>query len=193
VEGRPPEDGELVRLARDGDDGAYARLIERHRDVVFRSAYLVVRDAAEAEDAAQEAFVKAYHALGRFRIGEPFRPWILRIAANEARNRLRGRGRRERLALRLVELGGAGDAAPSPDAAVLASEARRELLTALDALPDRERAVLIHRYLLDLTVEETARVLGLRQGTVKSRTSRGLERLRRSFGAMGRDVVMGHG
>jgi RNA polymerase sigma-70 factor, ECF subfamily len=178
VEGRPHDDGELVRLAKDGDVRAYERLVERYRDLAFRYAFLIVRNAADAEDAAQDAFVKAYYALARFRIGEPFRPWILRIVSNEARNRRRTSGRHERLALRVVERGGRGDAAPSPDAAVLDDERRRALLSALDALPERERVVIAHRYLLELSEAETAHALGLRPGTVKSRLSRGLARLR---------------
>ena len=71
-----------------------------HAEVAFRTAYLVVADAAEAEDAAQEAFVKAYRALDRFEEGAPFRPWLLRIVGNTARNRRRARGRRLGLQLR---------------------------------------------------------------------------------------------
>jgi len=178
VEGRPHDDGELIRLARDGDVRAYERLVERYRDLAFRGAYLIARNAADAEDAAQDAFVKAYYALDRFRLGEPFRPWLLRIVANEARNRRRSAGRRERLALRIVERGGAGDAAPSPDAAAMLAEVRGQLLAALETLPERERDVIVHRYLLDLSEAETAHVLGIRPGTVKSRLSRGLTRLR---------------
>jgi RNA polymerase sigma-70 factor (ECF subfamily) len=178
VEGRPHDDRELIRLAKDGDVRAYERLVERYRDVAFRCAYLIARNAADAEDAAQEAFVKAYYALPRFRLGEPFRPWLLRIASNEARNRRRASGRRERLALRVVERGDPGDAAPSPDAAVLDLERRRTLLAALDELPERERDVIAARYLLELSEAETAHALGLRPGTVKSRLSRGLARLR---------------
>jgi RNA polymerase sigma-70 factor (ECF subfamily) len=182
VEGRPPvgnaEDADLVALARDGDVLAYRRLVERYQDLAFRGAYLVVRNTADAEDAAQEAFVKAFYALPRFRIGEPFRPWIMRIVTNEARNRVRAAGRRERLAVRAFTLRGPGDAAPSPDAAVLATELRRALLGALDALPERERLVVIHRYLLDLSEADTAVALGIRPGTVRSRLSRALVRLR---------------
>ena len=180
MEGRPHDDGELIRLAKDGDVRAYERLVERYRDLAFRSAYLIARNTADAEDAAQDAFVKAFYALGRFRPGEPFRPWILRIVANEARNRRRSSGRHERLALRAVERGGPGDAAPSPDAAVLEDERRRALLDALDRLPAREREVIAYRYLLELTESETALALGLPAGTVKSRLSRGLARLRAS-------------
>src|SRR5213075_3549543 len=86
--------------ARDGDTAAYERLVSRHAQVAFRVACVLSGSAADAEEAAQDAFVKAYRALGRFRTGEPFRPWLLRIVANEARNRRRTRGRRAALALR---------------------------------------------------------------------------------------------
>lgn len=178
MEGRPLEDAELVELAKDGDVRAYGELVSRYREVAFRTAYLIVRNAADAEDAAQDGFVKAYYALDRFRTREPFRPWILRIVANEARNRRRSAGRRERLALRLVERRGPGDAAPSPDAAAIAGESRAALLATLETLPERDRLVIALRYLLDLSEAETASALGLRPGTVKSRLSRALSRLR---------------
>jgi RNA polymerase sigma factor (sigma-70 family) len=100
VEGRPSEDAGLVRRARDGDTSAFDELVIRHRDVAFRVAWLVTRNSHEAEDATQEAFVKAYYALPRFRSESPFRPWILRIVANEAKNRGRSSRRREALAVR---------------------------------------------------------------------------------------------
>ena len=186
VEGRPLEDVgfarlddvELVGRARDGDVSAYGELVERYREVAFRTAWLITRSSADAEDAAQEAFVKAFYALGRFRLGEAFRPWILRIVSNEAKNRRRSLGRRERLTVRLARDRGSGDAAPSPETAALGREDREALLAALDGLPERERLVVTHRYLLELSEGETARALGIRPGTVKSRLSRGLGRLR---------------
>ena len=186
VEGRPLEDVgfarlddvELVGRARDGDVSAYGELVERYREVAFRTAWLITRSSADAEDAAQEAFVKAFYALGRFRVGEAFRPWILRIVSNEAKNRRRSLGRRERLTVRLAQDRGSGDAAPSPEAAALGREDREALLSALDRLPEHERLVVMYRYLLELSEAETARALGIRPGTVKSRLSRGLGRLR---------------
>jgi RNA polymerase sigma-70 factor (ECF subfamily) len=183
VEGRPRHDAELVELAREGDVRAYGELVERYREVAFRTAYLIARNAADAEDAAQDAFVKAYYALDRFRREDPFRPWILRIVSNEARNRRRAAGRRERLALRQAEHRGPGDATPSPDAAAIAIETRATLLAALESLPDRDRLVIGYRYLLDLSEAETARVLDVRPGTVKSRLSRALRRLREALPA----------
>src|ERR671910_1217421 len=92
--GRPLEESELVERARAGDPGAYAALVRGHEEIAFRTAYLICGNAADAEDAAQEAFVKAHRALGRFRAGEPVRPWLLTIVANEARNRRRSAGPR---------------------------------------------------------------------------------------------------
>jgi len=115
--------------------------------------------------------------LPRFRAERPFRPWLLRIVANEARNRRRGAGRRARLALR-AEAEVSGDAAPSPEDVVAAAESRAQLLALLAELSEPDRLVLTCRYLLELSEEETAAALRLRRGTVKSRTSRALERLR---------------
>jgi RNA polymerase sigma-70 factor (ECF subfamily) len=181
VEGRPLEDAELVELAKHGDVRAYGELVERYREVAFRTAYLVARNASDAEDAAQEAFVKAYYALARFRSGEPFHPWILRIVTNEAKNRRRSAGRRDRLALRMAERRGPGDAAPSPDAAAVLHDSRAMLLAALETLPERDRLVIAYRYLLDLSEADTATTLGVRPGTVKSRLSRALARLREAL------------
>lgn len=142
-------------------------------------AYVITRNAADAEDATQDALVKAWRALGRFRADEPLRPWLLRIVANEARNRRRSAGRRERLVLRAAE--GSGEAAPSPETTALAHERRAELLRALDELPDAAREVLACRYLLELSEEETAAALDVPLGTVKSRTSRALERLQEAY------------
>jgi RNA polymerase sigma-70 factor (ECF subfamily) len=178
VEGRPLEDVDLIERARDGDVRAYGDLVERYRDIAFRTAYLVTRSAADAEDAAQEAFVKAYYALGRFRTQSPFRPWILRIVANEARNRVRSARRREGLALRVAEDRPLGGAAPSPEAAALDRERDEALLAAMAQLSEPDRQIITCRYLLDLSEAETADTLGIRRGTVKSRLSRALGRLR---------------
>jgi RNA polymerase sigma-70 factor (ECF subfamily) len=181
VEGRPLEDVDLIERARDGDVRAYGDLVERYRDIAFRTAYLVTRSAADAEDAAQEAFVKAYYALGRFRTQSPFRPWILRIVANEARNRVRSARRREGLALRVGEDRPSGGAAPSPEAAALDRERDEALLAAMAQLSEPDRQIITCRYLLDLSEAETADTLGLRRGTVKSRLSRALGRLRQAL------------
>jgi len=169
-----------VRRAQRGDSRAFEELVQPHQEIAFRVAYLITRNAADAEDAAQEALVKAWRALGRFRAGAPLRPWLLKIVANEARNRRRSAGRRERLALRAAS---PGEAAPSPEEAAVAADERARLLAALDELPDQARLVLACRHLLALSEEETAAALGVRRGTVKSRSARALERLREAYGS----------
>lgn len=156
---------------------AYEELVRGHQDLAVRTAHLIAPDG-DAEDAAQEAFVKAWAALPRFRAGSPFRPWLLRIVANEARNRRRSAVRRTGLELRVAEDRLSGDAAPSPESAVLATERKASLLAALARLRDEDREVIAARYLLDLSEAEAAEALGLPRGTVKSRLSRALERLR---------------
>jgi RNA polymerase sigma factor (sigma-70 family) len=180
VEGRPleVEENRLVDAARRGDGRAYEELVRIYGDIAFRTAYVFTGSASDAEEAAQDAFVKAWRALGRFRQGAPFRPWLLQIVANEARNRRRSAGRRVRLALRVASEASSGDAAPSPEASVLAEERRSSLLAAVEALPDDARDVIVCRYFLDLSEEETAAVLDVARGTVKSRTARALQRLR---------------
>jgi RNA polymerase sigma factor (sigma-70 family) len=143
----------------------------------------IIAGPADAPDVTQDAFLKAYMALDRFRGEAPFRPWILRIVANEAKNRRRSSHRREQLTLRLAEDRPSGDAAPSPEAVVLERTTTERLLAAVSALPERDRLVVAYRYLVELSEEETATVLGVRRGTVKSRLSRALARLRASLTA----------
>ena len=149
-----------------------------HQGIAFRTAFLIARDPSDAEEAAQDGFVKAYRALGRFRRGAPFRPWLLQIVANEARNRRRSAGRRANLALRLADETRPGDAVPSPEAELLSGARRAELLAAVEALREEERLVVSCRFFLGLSEDETAQTLGLKLGTVKSRTSRALAQLR---------------
>jgi RNA polymerase sigma factor (sigma-70 family) len=185
VEDRPPPDTELAARARGGDVGAFERLVELHQTTAFRTAWLITGSAADAEEASQEAFVKAYRALGRFRKGAPFRPWLMAIVANEARNRRSAETRRERLALRAAAERHPGDAVPSPEAALLGAERRSELLQAVERLGDDQRLAIGCRYFLGLSEEETAAVVGCRRGTVKSRVARALQRLRSELGEVG--------
>jgi len=178
VEDRPPTDAVLAERARAGDEHAFAELVRAYQGIAFRTAYLLTGSAADAEDAAQVAFVKAWSALPRFRRGAEFRPWLLRIVANEAHNRRRSAQRRDALTLRAVAEHASGGAVPPPEATVVDDERRQELLAAVNRLDERDRDVLACRYFLELSEQETAEVLGGRRGTVKSRTARALERLR---------------
>lgn len=175
------EGARLIERAKSGDVSAYERLVREHQEVAFRTACLITGDAPEAEDAAQEAFVKAYHALHKFRTDSPFRPWLLAIVSNEARNRRKAAGRRVGLTLRVSdELSGEPvDSVPSsPEATIVAEERRTELLRTLSTLRASDRLVISYRYFLELSEEETAAALNCARGTVKSRLSRALGRLR---------------
>jgi RNA polymerase sigma-70 factor (ECF subfamily) len=128
----------------------------------------------------QEAFVKGYRALGSFRAGAAFRPWLLRIVANETHNLHRSWRRRTTHELRVAVR--PDDADPvSPEQSAVAADTHAVLLAAVDTLPDRDRLVLTCRYFLDLSEAETAQVLGWPRGSVKSRLSRALDRLRRAL------------
>jgi RNA polymerase sigma-70 factor (ECF subfamily) len=178
MEGRPADDSVLVARAVRGDKHAYEEIVQRYQQVAFRTAYVITGSAADAEDAAQEGFVKAYHALDRFRLDAALRPWLLRIVANEARNRVRSSGRRRQLELKMSAGFRPGDAAPSPEALAVGLDERRRLLAMVNELGGEDRQVIACRYFLELSGEETAAALGVAEGTVKSRLSRALARLR---------------
>ena len=175
---RPLDESDLIGRAKRGDTHAYEELVYAHQGIAFRTAYVIAGNAADAEEAAQDGFVKAYRSLGRFRRGSPFRPWLLRIVGNEARNRVRARSRREGLTRRVAGADVSGGAAPPPEAAVLELEQREELFAAIAALRPDERLAVIGRFFLGLTDEEAAAALGVRRGAVKMRVFRALERLR---------------
>jgi RNA polymerase sigma factor (sigma-70 family) len=168
-----------------GEREVYRVLVDRYGALAHRTA-AALGAAADADDVVQEAFVKAYQALPRFRTGERFRPWLMRIVVNETRNA--GRGRRRARAT--LELAGARYeptvGADEPVERALSGERRAVLLAGLARLRTADREVLACRYLLDLSEAETAAALALPRGTVKSRTARALDRLRAVLGGTDR-------
>lgn len=170
------DDATAITAVRNGDAEAYAVVVERYQQVAFRTAYLVVRDADAAEDVAQEGFIRAYRQLARFRVDEPFRPWLLRIVTNLALNEVRARGRRRGLFNRILPTREMSTPGPAP--AVEQSERQRELLEAIGQLGHDDQVVLYLRHFLDLPEREIATAIGKRPGTVKSRLSRARQRLR---------------
>jgi RNA polymerase sigma-70 factor (ECF subfamily) len=170
------DDDVLVAAARDGDHDAYAELVQRHAGIAHRAATLIA-GPWDAEDVVQDAFVRAYYALPRFRDGAPFRPWLLAIVTNTARNALRSRGQQARLRVR-VSSEPVSSAVPSAESVAVSAAGDRELLAAIASLPEKFRLVVTCRYLLELSEDETAQALGWPRGTVKSRLSRALDRLR---------------
>ena len=170
------DESALIQLAVQQDEQAWETLIRAHQQAVFRLAYLFTGDPDEAEDVTQETFIRAFHFIDRFDPSRAFQPWILSIAANLARNRLRGFKRYlaalQGLARRQPDPGLRQP--PDPAAAEDAQEAWR---SALKLSPD-DQQVLYLRYFLELTEQETSAVLGIPPGTVKSRLHRALDRLR---------------
>ena len=178
VAGRVESDEhELVTKAKGGDQQAYALLLGRHQAVAFRAAYLITGSAAEAEDATQEACMKAWLGLERFRSGASFRPWLVQIAVNEARNRRRAAGRRAGLILRLKPELEVPGSVPSAESAALERDERTRLAAAVAQLREDDQLIIAARYFLGLSEAETAIALKLRRGTAKSRLSRALGRL----------------
>lgn len=171
----------LVLAARAGDSSAYAELIRLHERIVYRTAYLIA-GANDADDATQSALLKAYRALGRFRVGKPFRPWLLRIVMNEAKTMRRSAARKSEIDAKAVASYDHGVHVErdevAPEMRLLSSERRLQIGRALDSLRQESRDVVVCRFLLELSEEETAGVLGIPVGTVKSRLSRALDQLR---------------
>jgi len=175
-----PDDPTLVRRARGGDHDAYAELVRRYQAIALRVAALA-GPPADAEDAVQEAFVKAHRALGRYDERRPFRPWLLAIVGNEARNRGRSAQRAAALVDRAASLP-AAETGSSAEESALQRIGAGPLAAAVAALRPDEQELITYRFVLDLSEEETAAALGVRRGTVKSRTSRALARLRAGLG-----------
>ncbi len=176
--GRVLDEQDVILRARQGDPEAFEVLVRRYEDVAFRVAYLVVRDEMEAQDVAQEAFVRAYRSLGRFDARKPFRPWLLRIVTNLAINSRRSARRRGAMTERYERGLAVHSADRSPESAAEAGEHARRVWQAVSDLEPRDQTLLYLRYFLEASDEEAAAAIGRPVGTVKSRLHRALRRLR---------------
>jgi RNA polymerase sigma-70 factor (ECF subfamily) len=182
-------DAELALRAARGDQAAFERIMRRHNRTLFRTARAILRNDEEAEDALQEGYLQAYGAMAGFRGDAKLSTWLARIVANQALQRLRKRERRAEI-LPLQQSGSveadleeAADVKTDngPEAAAQSGELRRALETQIDALPDSYRAVFMLRAVEELTVEETAAILGIPQATVRSRFFRARSLLREAL------------
>lgn len=163
-----------IKAAQSGSEQALEHLYRRHWPWAHRAAYLVVHDAAAAEDIAQEAFLAAIRSLDRFDRARPFGPWLNRIVVNRAIDWARARAlRRETGAEFEAEVVAPADPVHESGPAVYSDE----VVVALKELSPEHRAVVVLRYLLDYTPGEIAQALGLPRGTVNSRLRRALDRL----------------
>ncbi len=169
-------DTTLIGRVCEGDEHAWDAFMQEHQQAVFRLAYLMLGDASEAEDVAQETFLRAFRALERFDPARSPRPWLLHIAANLARNRRRSAGRYLHALGRLI-----GFATPPAPGLAETSTQRWEAQTlwqAIRRLDSTDQQIIYLRYFLELSELETAEALGIAHGTAKSRLSRALKRLR---------------
>jgi RNA polymerase sigma-70 factor (ECF subfamily) len=183
-------DAELVAWVRAGDGRAFETIIRRYNRRLWRIARGIVKDEAEAEDVVQEAYVRAFARLDQFEGPGGFASWIGTIAANEALERLRRRGRgpapwrdgpdpcaddEQLVAMMTSNL-------PDPERLAASSEIRRLLEDAIDSLPDGFRAVVMLREVEQLSTAETAAILAIRPETVKTRLHRGRALLQKALG-----------
>jgi RNA polymerase sigma-70 factor (ECF subfamily) len=168
----------LIRQARQGDGAVWETLVGQHQEAVFRLAYLLLGDADEAEDVAQETFIRAYRALDRFDVNRPLRPWLMRIASNLARNQRRSVGRYFAAVQRLIRAEPGAAFATSGHSQLVERERAHTLWQAVRRLGQAEQEIIYLRYFLEMSEAEAATALDIPAGTVKSRTHRALARLR---------------
>ena len=167
------DEAEVVRAAQAGDEAAFREIVRRYQRAVYRVAYGLTRNPSDADDLAQETFVRAYRALTRFRVGEPLYPWLSKITMNLAYSLFRRRRRRPETALDpLLEAGRQWAGDDDPVAEVERRERDQHLAAAFAELSEEHRAVLVLRVVEGLSYEDMARALSIPPGTVMSRLSR---------------------
>jgi RNA polymerase sigma-70 factor, ECF subfamily len=184
------EDTTLVRRTLSGDQEAFSSLVEKYKDPVFNVAYRMLGNPTEAEDVAQEAFVRAYTQLHTYKETHRFSTWLLSIASHLSIDQLR---RRRFLALPLENvpfLEWIADVGPSPEQSALRRETADDMQRILDTLPVKYRAVLLLRYWHDFSYEEIAQTLDLTPALVKARLHRARELVSRTMKAQGLDMTL---
>jgi RNA polymerase sigma-70 factor (ECF subfamily) len=190
-EGGETDDADVIARVLAGDRDLFRILVTRYGVLAKRTAILYGA-GDDADDVVQEAFVAAYRALPRFRRGEPFRPWLLRIVVNRSHNAVRARNRAQLLADR-VAMWDQRALEWDPDAGALSAERRETLVAALGCLSAPDREILVVRFLLDLSEADAALMLNLPRGTVKSRTARALQKVRLVVAELNLEAGIGHG
>lgn len=169
-----PEEAALVRRFQAGDEEAFRALVEQHSRVLFGTAYLMTRDRGLAEDAVQGALTQMWKHLPSTRLRGSLKAWLVRIVVNEVKQQYRKKR------VPTVPLEQASEVASDPqetETVMVRDEERQHLGRALEMLPPEQREAVVLRYFSDLTVPEVAAVMGKREGTIKSRLSRALDRL----------------
>ena len=180
----PDDESALIRAAQGGDQAAFGDLVRRYQRAVYRVAYGLTRNPSDADDLAQETFVRAYRAIGRFRVGEPMFPWLSRIVTNLAFTMFRGRKRRPETPLEpLLEAGRQWGTDDDPEEDTARREREVHLQEAFGQLKPEHQKVLVLRVVEDLSYEQIAVSLRMPVGTVMSRLSRARAELKKRLTA----------
>lgn len=178
---RIPDDVTLVREFQSGDRDVFDSLVIRHRDRIFNLCYRFLGDYYDAEDAAQEVFVKVYRSLKRFRLDSSFSTWLHRIAVNTCKNKIKSleyRYRKKQARLNNDGIGESpysmepGQESHSPMAELEKKERMKAIQKAIDALPAKQKTVVVLRDIQGFSYDEIARITGYKLGTLKSRLAR---------------------
>ena len=168
------EEAVLVRRSQRGDKEAFRVLVELHRSTLFGTAYLMTRDRGLAEDAVQRALIQMWKHLPSLRLHGSLKAWLVRIVVNEVKQQFR---KKRVPTVPLEQASEIADKQDETEVAMVRNEERRYLKQAIEMLPPEQREVVVLRYFSALTVPEIAEVMGQREGTIKSRLSRALDRL----------------
>nr|WP_275984042.1 RNA polymerase sigma factor SigW [Paenibacillus hamazuiensis] len=180
-------DTRLAKLARNGDRGAFAQLVDLYQDKIYHLAYRMMGNAQEAEDVVQETFLRVYSNLERYDETQKFSTWIYRIATNLCIDRLRKRRTTYSLDAEMPEGEGSDwySLMPSnedtPEKQVIVSETQQQIRESIDTLPEKYKSIVILRYLQDMSLQEISEVLTMPITTIKTRLHRGREFLRKKL------------
>jgi RNA polymerase sigma-70 factor (ECF subfamily) len=170
-----PLEVRAVAAVKGGDDSAYAYLVTKYMKRVVSIAWGIVRNAHDAEDLAQEAFVKAFQTMGRFKSGEPFGPWIYRIVTNLSLDLLKHRSRHRE---EEVEIETPASRRDSADLHAMQNELHRRIDAAIESLPEMQRVVARLHLVEHFSHAEIAKMMGISEGTVRSHLSLGRSKLK---------------
>ena len=198
IQDAQPTDTELATRAAQGDALAFQLIMRRHNRLLFRTGRSILKDDDEAQDALQEAYLRAWRSLGTFRAESRLSTWLVRIVANEALGRLRRRGSAHVIpidtALETIDAREGtwmhADPADQPEGQAMRGEMRKLIETGIDALPEVFRTVFVLRAVEDLSIEEVAAALDIPEATVRTRFFRARGLLREAL-SREIDVAMG--
>jgi RNA polymerase sigma-70 factor (ECF subfamily) len=178
---QPPSDNDLVDRVRGGDDEAFRLLVERHSRSIYRSAYRITSNAADADDVVQEAFLRAYRALASFDARASFTTWLHRIAINCSLDLIDSRKRRDHRINDGEDLSLLASTDASPDRVVLGAEMQRAIAAAMDELTGNERTAFVLRHFEGMPLEEIGQILGTRLNATKNTVFRAVRKLRQQL------------